>query len=102
MLFGALGDSQPMNTAVDEANWLPLFAKKRWYNLERPLTDSLQRTLDSRFAANATWSVDDPVFWEKLSPAIQLANNLMRATVQHPLYVGCPAVTPRSNFLRRP
>lgn len=91
-----------MSTAVDEASWLPLFAKKRWYNLERPLTDSLQGTLDSRFAADATWSVDDPVLWEKLSPAIQLANNLVRATVQHPLYVACPALAPRLNSLRWP
>lgn len=83
-------DTQPMSATVDETNLLPLFAKPRWYNLDRPLTDSWQGTPDSRFAADATWSVDDPVFWEKLLPAIQLASNLVRATVQHPLYVKCP------------
>ena len=91
-----------MSTTVDETNWLPLFEKKRWYNLERPLAESWQGTLDSRFAANATWSVDDPVFWEKLSPAIQLASNLLQATAQHPLYVDFLAVTAWSNLLRRP
>jgi hypothetical protein len=29
VLFGALQDTQPMSTTVDETNWLPLFAKKR-------------------------------------------------------------------------
>lgn len=83
-----------MDMNIDEANWLPIFAKKRWYNLNAPLADGWRGTLDSRFAENATFSVDDPVFWEKLSPVIELADRLMRATIYHPLYVDCPAVTP--------
>lgn len=82
-----------MIATVNEASWLPLFAKKRWYNLNRSLHDRWMGTLDSRLPANATWSVDEPVFWERLSPAIELADRLIRATVHHPLYVDCSAVT---------
>ncbi|KAG6363759.1 hypothetical protein INS49_008862 [Diaporthe citri] len=84
LIFDTLQQTQPMDMSVDETYWLPLFAKKRWYNLDRPLTDGWRGTLDSRLAANATFSVDEPVFWEKLSPAIELADRLMRATVYHP------------------
>lgn len=79
---------------VDEPNWLPVFAKQRWYNLNRPLAEGYQGTLDGQFPAGATFSVDDPVFWERLSPAIELANRLMRTTVSHPMYVDRRAVTP--------
>lgn len=94
LIFDALKQTETMDMSIDETNWLPIFAKKRWYNLNRPLADGWHGKLDSRFAANATFSVDDPVFWEKLSPAIELADRLMRATVHHPLYVGCRVVTP--------
>lgn len=94
MIFGALQQTQPTHMTIDESTWLPIFAKERWYNLDRPIAEAWRGTLDSRLAADATFTVDNPVFWEKLSPAIELADRLMRATVYHPLYVDCPAATP--------
>lgn len=85
VLLGALDRSAPQSLTIEESNWLPLLAKKRWYNLNQPLTPTQNETLDRRLTADATWSVDDPILWEALSPAIQLASNLLRATVHHPL-----------------
>lgn len=94
MIFDTLQQTQPMTMNIDETRWLPILAKKRWYNLNRPLADGWRGTLDSRLAPNATFSVDDPVFWEKISPSIEIADRLLRATITHPLYV-----LSRSEFL---
>lgn len=98
MIFDTLQQTQPMTMNIDETRWLPILAKKRWYNLNRPLADGWRGTLDSRLAPNATFSVDDPVFWEKISPSIEIADRLLRATITHPLYVNSPAANPY-NFI---
>ncbi|KAI3396228.1 hypothetical protein diail_366, partial [Diaporthe ilicicola] len=85
LLFNSLRGNPPPNMNVSEDNWLPIFAKKRWYNLNRSLFEGMWGTLDYRFADDATYSVDIPELWDTIAPAIEVANRLMLATIHHTL-----------------
>lgn len=89
VVFSSLRGTPPTGMNINEDNWLPLFAKKRWYNLNRPISQELWGPLDRYVDANATWSVDNPLLWDAMRPAIELSDRLMRATLLHPLYVDC-------------
>lgn len=63
----------------NEESWLPFFRRDRWYDWgdAEPLL------------GGKGWSVDNPLVWEPLSIALELANRVLIALMQdrHPLWV---------------
>ncbi|KAK1489423.1 cytochrome b5-like Heme/Steroid binding domain-containing protein [Colletotrichum cuscutae] len=78
--YTATGERQAMNSneiQVDESSWLPVWSRDRWMiDFIAPPSSS------TNWSGSRLWSAHDPIIWGVLKKAIQIADNIVRNSLE--------------------
>ncbi|KAK1714319.1 cytochrome b5-like Heme/Steroid binding domain-containing protein [Colletotrichum lupini] len=78
--YTATGERQAMNSneiQVDESSWLPVWSRDRWMiDFIAPPSSS------TNWSGSRLWSAHDPIIWGVLKKAIQIADNIVRKSLE--------------------
>lgn len=66
---------------VNEAGWCEVFARERWFDLHVKVKGKLPNTVGA-IGDDDIWSVDNPVIWNEMRPCLELADRLLKASVE--------------------
>lgn len=66
---------------VNQEVWCKAFARERWYDLKANVRERMPGAIPL-IGETSVWSVDDPAIWDEMKVPLELADRLLKSSIQ--------------------